>query len=212
MDHKGYTHATAAQREAVLALIETQPCTRVIARTVGLSLDQVRHILHRAGKAWTRVEESACRRQDVAVRQWAAEGMSLSEIARRVGTKNQQVRRYLTEQNIPYTYRHVGPNNPSWKGGRQVDKRGYILLLRPDHPEANRHGYVREHRIVMEQILGRPLRRGEVVHHKDGNPANNDPQNLHLYQSNGEHLRDTITGKPHHMSPEGRERIRQAGR
>lgn len=34
------------------------------------------------------------------------------------------------------------------------------------------------HRVVAEQKLGRPLRPGEVVHHLDGNPRNNDPQNL----------------------------------
>lgn len=35
-----------------------------------------------------------------------------------------------------------------------------------------------EHRIVMERILGRPLRKDEEVHHKDGCPWNNDPDNL----------------------------------
>lgn len=35
-----------------------------------------------------------------------------------------------------------------------------------------------EHRVVAEQMLGRPLRRGEVVHHIDENKHNNDPGNL----------------------------------
>ena len=40
-----------------------------------------------------------------------------------------------------------------------------------------------EHRIVAEQMLGRPLRRGEIVHHKDGDGHNNDPANLQvMYQ------------------------------
>jgi hypothetical protein len=34
------------------------------------------------------------------------------------------------------------------------------------------------HRIVAEEILGRPLKAGEVVHHIDGNKRNNDPSNL----------------------------------
>lgn len=38
-----------------------------------------------------------------------------------------------------------------------------------------------EHRVIMEQSLGRKLARGEVVHHKDGNTLNNDPSNLKLY-------------------------------
>lgn len=36
------------------------------------------------------------------------------------------------------------------------------------------------HRVVMEQILGRPLRPDEVVHHKDHDRHNNDPSNLEV--------------------------------
>ena len=35
-------------------------------------------------------------------------------------------------------------------------------------------------RVLMEQILGRPLLKTEDVHHKDGNPLNNDPDNLEV--------------------------------
>jgi len=34
------------------------------------------------------------------------------------------------------------------------------------------------HRVVAEQSLGRPLHADEVVHHVDGQPLNNDPDNL----------------------------------
>lgn len=77
-----------------------------------------------------------------------------------------------------------------------ADKHGYILVHMPDHPNCDRHGYVREHRIVMEQKLGRLLDQKEVVHHLDGTTDNNHPDNLGIYPSNGEHLRDTLTGVP----------------
>lgn len=43
------------------------------------------------------------------------------------------------------------------------------------------------HRVVMEQLLGRPLLDSEIVHHEDENRSNNDPSNLKLFSSNSEH-------------------------
>jgi len=56
----------------------------------------------------------------------------------------------------------------------------------PDHPDAKTNGVLFEHRWVMEQKLGRRLRPFEVVHHLDGNKKNNSPENLELFDSNGD--------------------------
>lgn len=85
----------------------------------------------------------------------------------------------------------LGERNPDWKGGRYIEPgKGYVMVRRSDHPRARKNGYVLEHILVMEQKLDRPLVRGEVVHHLNGNPADNRPENLALHNSNGEHLRD----------------------
>jgi hypothetical protein len=79
--------------------------------------------------------------------------------------------------------------NPRWKGGRRLRVDGYIEILQPEHPRAKSTGYVLEHIVVMEAILGRPLMRPEVVHHRDRNRTNNAPENLQLFPSNAEHRR-----------------------
>jgi hypothetical protein len=46
-----------------------------------------------------------------------------------------------------------------------------------------------EHRVVMEEKLGRRLLPGEIVHHKDENTRNNDPDNLELLPSQSDHAK-----------------------
>lgn len=48
-----------------------------------------------------------------------------------------------------------------------------------------------EHRTVAEQILGRPLEPGEIVHHIDGNKLNNDLKNLQI-MTQSEHIREHL--------------------
>lgn len=46
-----------------------------------------------------------------------------------------------------------------------------------------------EHIIVMETVLGRPLTAEEVVHHRNRNKKNNDPENLQIFPNQSEHAR-----------------------
>ena len=43
------------------------------------------------------------------------------------------------------------------------------------------------HRVVAEQLLGRHLLPEEVVHHRDGNPYNNVPENLQVFPNRAAH-------------------------
>ncbi|MCC7451043.1 MAG: HNH endonuclease, partial [Anaerolineae bacterium] len=100
-----------------------------------------------------------------------------------------------------------GKKNHEWKGGRRLDSDGYVLIYAPHHPYANNNGCVREHRLVMEQHLGRYLEPQEVVHHINNDKADNRIENLELFASNAEHLRVTLAGQVPDWTPEGRQRI-----
>lgn len=72
-----------------------------------------------------------------------------------------------------------GPKHPKWKGGRRIDN-GYTQIRQQNHPNAV-HGYVLEHRLVMEEALRRFLTTNEVIHHKNGIKDDNRLKNLELW-------------------------------
>lgn len=81
---------------------------------------------------------------------------------------------------------NTGSGNSNWRGGIKIDKDGYILRWVKNHPYSSRN-YVREHRLIMENKLGRYLRPEEVIHHKNNIKSDNRIRNLKLFKNNSEH-------------------------
>jgi hypothetical protein len=81
-----------------------------------------------------------------------------------------------------------------------VNAEGYVCVWAPRHPAATSQGYVLEHRLVMERVLGRPLERRETVRHRDGNRQNNDPENLLVLPSGAMYGRKAKPRKPREMA------------
>jgi hypothetical protein len=69
----------------------------------------------------------------------------------------------------------------------KICKYGYRWIHRPDHPDANRDGFISEHRLVLSESLGRRLTKYEVVHHINGDRLDNRLENLQL-MTRSEHI------------------------
>jgi len=86
-------------------------------------------------------------------------------------------------------------SNGNWKGGRIYHKAGYVMLRIPGHPRSSGGGYVFEHIVVMEEMLGRFLSRDESVHHRNGLKDDNRRENLELWirpQPSGIRVEDAL--------------------
>jgi len=75
------------------------------------------------------------------------------------------------------SFKYKRENHPNWKGGRSISA-GYVVVLKPDHPRADQHGYVREHILVWEKAHGQNLPKGWEIHHLNGLKTDNRPKNL----------------------------------
>lgn len=133
------------------------------------------------------------------------------EIAELLGLNPRSVRKILMRLDLPRLPSHspTGSRNASFAGGRRIALDGYAYVAAQiGHPYASllpgkNIPRIREHRLVMEQRLGRYLLPEEIVDHKDGLTLHNAPSNLRLYASNSEHLRQTLAGKTPRWSVDG---------
>lgn len=92
---------------------------------------------------------------------------------------------------LPRKINKARDGNINYYGYRQFRRNEWIGT----HPCADKYGRILEHVLVMYNHIGRPLRKGETVHHKNGIRDDNRIENLELWDSNhgpGQRVSDKI--------------------
>lgn len=112
---------------------------------------------------------------------YSVKKLKIKEIQKIFNCSESTVIRLLKQYNIPKR------GFISCHGQKKKDSTGYILVLKPDHPYAQKRGYVPEHRLVMEKHLGRYLSSQEEIHHINEIRDDNRIENLKLCSNRKEH-------------------------
>jgi len=92
--------------------------------------------------------------------------------------------------------------------GYRIKSKGYTYIMNKDHPRANVSGYVAEHIIVAERMIGRKLNIGEIAHHINGIRDDNREENL-LVMTEHEHKHYHTSGEKNVSSKLTRETVRK---
>jgi hypothetical protein len=150
--------------------------------------------------SWNRVEVNDERLINLYVNQ----RLTVEKVAQILGVNTGPIYRRLRELRAirSNSEAHLGHRPPNFKGRFIESRNGYVVVhVHPDSPYASmaimsgsgtKALYVREHRLVMAEHIGRPLERWEVVHHKNHVRDDNRIENLELISSQSQHHGETI--------------------
>lgn len=141
--------------------IEEKKTMRQTADELGVAVGTVHKLLHRYG---------------IEVRKQGGKGKVLTEEHKKA------ISRRHKGKCVPDEVRKKISDSLTIGGIGYKKKRcdGYIGIHFPDHPKSSKEGFIMEHVLVMECLIGRWLKDDEVVHHINGKRDDNKKENLQL--------------------------------
>lgn len=108
--------------------------------------------------------------------------------------KQKALESFIKKKGLPADYQR-------WKkrsGEGNISKDGYKIITCPEKDHPNRYdskGRIAEHVYIMTKYIGRPLKKGEAVHHINGIRDDNRIENLELWHRShppGQRVEDKI--------------------
>jgi len=136
--------------------------------------------------------------KDFLIKEYVVNKKSMVDIAKEINSAESTVWHHAKKHNIPLRDGSLsrignrglkGKYHPNFKG--KIFHSGYVYIYSPDHPNKDSQQYVAEHRLVVENTLGRYLEYFEIVHHINGIRTDNRPENLAVVNKNN-HERYTL--------------------
>lgn len=118
--------------------------------------------------------------------------VSIYKRAHKIGLKRDESIEPLNRKAVA----RKGHESNLWNGGSYKTKHGYIYIRKPEHPRANRNGYVPEHVYKWEEANHKILPDDWIVHHINGRKDDNSPENL-VAMPRSAHTTMHCTGRTH---------------
>lgn len=105
----------------------------------------------------------------------------------RVTEKYDRDASFFCNRDCYMNWKRENPNKKAYK--EKIFVSGYWYIYMPSHPRATKNGrYIAEHRLRLEEKIGRLLKSDEVAHHKNGIKTDNRKSNLEV-MTQSEHIK-----------------------